>query len=93
MVGCTTGIHARRDRGEEAVMSAIRRRRAVLVAAIVLYFTGLGLLGGVAVERMRFDAERDQVLARYEQAAARLRSHLMMIEHDVAARRGDHARR
>ena len=64
------------------------RRRTVLVAMLAMYFTGLGILGGVTVERMRFDVERDRVLARYTQAAERLRGHLMAIEHDVAARRG-----
>ena len=38
--------------------------------------------------RIPHDVERDRVLARYTQAAERLRGHLMAIEHDIAARRG-----
>ena len=33
-----------------------------------MYLVGLGMLAGVAIERMRFDHERAHVLARYDDA-------------------------
>jgi hypothetical protein len=57
-----------------------RSRRRVLVTVIAAYFTGLGILAGTIIDHVRFDAERSQVLARYEQAADRIRARLMALE-------------
>jgi hypothetical protein len=57
-----------------------RWRRRVLVTVIAAYFTGLGILAGTVADRVRFGLERSQVLARYEQAADRVRAHLMTLE-------------
>jgi hypothetical protein len=44
------------------------RRKALIGIGLGLYLVGLGMLAGVAVERMRFDHKRADVLARYDEA-------------------------
>ena len=44
------------------------RGRVVIAVMLGLYLIGLGMLAGVIVERMRFDGQRSEILARYEQA-------------------------
>ncbi len=55
-------------------------RRRLLFAALAVYFTGLGFLGGLVTDRMRFDAERNRVLARYTQAVQQWHESLMALE-------------
>jgi hypothetical protein len=43
-------------------------RRTLLVVAAGLYLLGLGTLAGVVIDRMQFDRQRSEVLARYEGA-------------------------
>lgn len=59
------------------------RRRIALGGALGLYFVGLGFLGGMALERMRFDRHRDAVLRRYDEATQRLHNTLMTIERNA----------
>jgi hypothetical protein len=42
-------------------------RQTALRIAVGLYLVGLGILIGVALDRMRFDRERSDVIGRYEQ--------------------------
>jgi hypothetical protein len=55
-------------------------KRPVLIAVLATYCAGLGVLSGILVERLRFDAQRRQVLAHYDRAARELRERLMAIE-------------
>jgi len=41
---------------------------------------GLGVLTGVALDRMRYDHQRSEVLARYEQGLTRLNTLRMALE-------------
>lgn len=61
------------------------RRRPILITALVAYCTGLGLLGGILVERLRFDERRGRVLADYAQATRLWREHLMTFERSAQA--------
>jgi hypothetical protein len=60
------------------------QRRAILTVGLGIYVLGLGFLGGVAIERLRFDGRRAAVLDRYEEAAAHWRALLIRLEHDAA---------
>jgi hypothetical protein len=62
-----------------------RVRRVVLLGLVGLYLGGLGVLSGMLVERMRFDAERAAVLSRLAATEGRLHAHLMNLE-----RRAEH---
>jgi hypothetical protein len=56
------------------------RGRMAIGAALGLYLVVLGALMGAAVERIRFDRQRSQVLARYDQAVRAWHTHLMTLE-------------
>lgn len=55
-----------------------RWRRPMLLVTLAAYFTGLGFVGGLIVDRVRFDAVRSRVLADYTEAVQRV--HLMLLE-------------
>lgn len=55
-------------------------RRKPMIALVAVYLVGLGGLGGMAVERMRFDVKRIAVIREYEEATARVRARLMALE-------------
>ena len=57
-----------------------RQRRVAMWAAIALYLVGLGFLGGITVERVRFSRERGAAVARFETAAGQLRVRMMTLE-------------
>ena len=57
-------------------------RHRVLGALVGTYLLALGFLGGVATERMRFDAARAAVLEHFETAATSLRLRLMTLERE-----------
>lgn len=57
-------------------------RRGWLWAVLGLYLLGLGFLGGVLVERVRFDQHRSVVLKEYDEAVKRWRVYLMRLEAD-----------
>jgi hypothetical protein len=66
----------------------MNRTRIWLGAALLTaYALGLGVLGGIALERFRFDRDRAAVLREYEDKTARVRRWLMRLETDTA--RGD----
>jgi hypothetical protein len=56
------------------------RGRAVLGVGLGLYLIVLGALVGAAVERIQFDRQRAQVLARYDQAVRAWHTQLMALE-------------
>ncbi len=55
--------------------------------AIGVYLVVVGMLGGVAIERMRYDVQRSEVLGRYEQALHEWQAYRMALEQDGAAPR------
>lgn len=57
------------------------------LTALALYLIGLGFLGGMLIERLRFDAARGEVLAHYTEATSRLRHKLILLEGGRAAQR------
>ena len=67
---------------------AMRRwSRSTLGMVLVIYAVGLGLLGGVAVERIRHDQERQVRVKREAEAARRARERAMELERRAAAER------
>jgi hypothetical protein len=60
--------------------SAIKDRFIVTVAA--LYLLVVGFLGGMIVDRVRFDASRSVLLTRLEQDTHRVHERLMAIERE-----------
>ena len=59
------------------------RRKALIGIGLGLYLVGLGMLAGVAVERMRFDHKRADVLARYDEALREWHAFRMELERTV----------
>jgi hypothetical protein len=55
--------------------------------AIGVYLVVVGMLVGVAIERMRYDGQRSEVLGRYEQALNEWQTYRMALEKDGAAPR------
>jgi hypothetical protein len=64
----------------------LRRRIAVAGVALTVYGVGLGFLGGVAVDRMLFDRERNAAVSRLEQASRKLHGALMELERETGKR-------
>ena len=60
-------------------------RKALFGIGLGLYLVGFGMLAGVAVERMRFDHRRADILARYDEALREW--HTFRIELERAADR------
>jgi hypothetical protein len=54
--------------------------RIAVTAAVVVYVAGLGVLGGVAVDRIRGDQERQVRVKREADAARRAREQAMEME-------------
>jgi hypothetical protein len=79
-------MSARRSTPQAHVVTRWRRARAL--AALVLYFTGVGMLGGVIVERMRFDVAGSRILARQAAITERLHERLMALEHAAGGEPG-----
>lgn len=55
--------------------------------AIGVYLVVVGMLVGVAIERMHYDGQRSEVLGRYEQALHEWQTYRMALEKDGAAPR------
>lgn len=58
----------------------MKTRRVVLAVGIGVYLVGFGMLTGMMVDRMRFDRQRSEVLARYDRAVTDLHAHRMALE-------------
>lgn len=56
------------------------RHRVVLTVGLGLYAAVMSFLGGVLVERIRFDAQRSAVLTRVSAVEQRLQAYLMALE-------------
>ncbi len=65
----------------------MRHRRLSLVLGMGIYVGAIGFLGGVRVERIRFDRERASVLERVAHAEQRLHARLMELEREQSAPR------
>ena len=59
------------------------RRKALIGIGLGLYLVGFGMLAGVAVERMRFDHKRADVLDRYDEAIREWHAFRMELERIV----------
>jgi hypothetical protein len=59
-------------------------RRVLIRIGLGLYLVGLGMLAGVAVERMRFDHKRAVVLDRYEEALREWHAFRISLEKNAA---------
>jgi hypothetical protein len=59
------------------------RRKALIGIGLGLYLVGFGMLTGVAVERMRFDHKRADVLDRYDEALREWHAFRMELERIV----------
>jgi hypothetical protein len=58
----------------------MKTRRIVVGVGLGVYLIGFGMLVGMALDRMRFDRERSEVLARYERSLTDLNAHRMALE-------------
>ncbi len=61
------------------------RRGKVLVVGLGVYLVGLGFLGGIAAERIRFDRRRAVYLHRYDEVVKRWHAYLIALERKSAA--------
>jgi len=64
-------------------------RKAMFVIGLGLYLVGFGMLAGVALERMRFDHRRAEILLRYDEALREWHTFRIELER-VAARHSEH---
>ena len=58
---------------------------APIRVAVGVYLVVFGMLVGVAIERMRYDMQRSEVLGRYEQALHEWQAYRMALEKEEAA--------
>jgi hypothetical protein len=62
-------------------------RRVLIAVGLGAYLIGLGSLVGVAIDRMRFDQRRSEVLGRYDQALREWQSYRMGLEKHAGGQR------
>jgi hypothetical protein len=65
------------------------KHRFALVIALGLYAVGLGFLGGMAAERIRFDQRRTAVLDRYNDTIREWHEFRMLTERQAMASPSD----
>ena len=65
----------------------MKARRIVIGAGLGVYLVGLGMLAGVALDRMRFDRQRSEVLARYDQAVRDRQGYQIALEKRAGGQR------
>lgn len=58
----------------------MKTRKIVIGAGLGVYLVGLGMLVGMALDRMRFDHKRSEVLSRYERSVTDLNARRMALE-------------
>jgi len=63
------------------------RRRTVLAGGLAVYLLVVGFAGGMAAERILYDRERADVLARYDEAVRKWHAISMQVEHAAEAAR------
>ena len=59
------------------------RRWTILGVLTGLYLVGLGVLGGMVSERLRFDAARTRIVSELQEATRRVHAHAMAREHEL----------
>jgi hypothetical protein len=64
----------------------VETRKKALIGIVGLYLVGFGMLAGVAVERMRFDHKRADLVARYDEALREWHAFRMELEKIVEHR-------
>jgi len=62
------------------------RGRAVIGGLLGLYLMSVGALGGVLVERLRFDRARTDILVRHDRALREWQAFLMALDRGGAAK-------
>ena len=62
-----------------------RWRWTILNGVLGLYLAGLGFLGGIVAERIRFDTQRNVVLERFDEAVHQWHEYLMAREREALA--------
>ena len=59
--------------------------RWAILGGLWFYLLGLGFLGGIAAERVRFDSQRMAVLSRYDEAVREWHAYLIKLERGLPA--------
>jgi hypothetical protein len=80
-------FRVRLTRSREEPVMTMNRRRTALAGGLALHVLTVGFAGGMAAERIRFDRERADVLARYDEAIREWHAILMRVEHAAEAAR------
>ena len=62
-------------------------RKVLIGVGLGAYIFGFGTLVGVAIEAMRYDRQRTDVLGRYEQALREWKTYRMALEKSAASER------
>jgi hypothetical protein len=65
----------------------VKTRKIVIGVGLGVYLVTLGMLAGIAIDRMRFDHHRSDVLGRYERTVKELQAYRMALEKDTAGQR------
>ncbi len=63
------------------------RKKVLIGLGLGAYLLGVGMLAGVAIDRMRYDQHRSEVLGRYEQALREWQTYRMALEKNPAVER------
>jgi hypothetical protein len=58
----------------------VKARRLVIGIGLGVYLVGFGVLAGMMLDRMRYDRQRAEVLARYERSLTELNAHRIALE-------------
>ena len=64
----------------------MKTRRLVIGVGLGVYLVGFGLLAGMMLDRMRYDHQRSEVIARYERGLTELNAYRMVLEKLAEAR-------
>jgi hypothetical protein len=67
----------------------VKTRQALVAIALGAYLMGIGILAGMALDRMRFDEQRTAMLARYEQSLREWQTYRVALEKDATRTRDD----
>jgi hypothetical protein len=65
----------------------VKPRKVVIGVGVGVYLFGLGTLTGVALDRMRFDRQRSEVLTHYERMVTDLKAYRMALEKHAGGQR------
>ncbi len=86
--GCALSQVGRLPQGQHMAERAATGKRPgwkVFGVGLSLYLLGLGFLGGIAAERIRFDLRRAETLRRYDEIVRRWHAYLVRLELEAAA--------